>query len=249
MSEKHYHLSLIIPCYNEEDRIEKTLDRVFEYLKDQDYSWEVLTVIDGAKDRTFQVIKGLEEKFEGKLRVINNSENHGKGYVVRQGVLEARGKYRVFTDADNSTDIRYLKPLLEKFDEGFDVVISTRDSKDAEGAGQEVSQPFLKRLLGSMGNLFIQIVAVRGIWDTQNGFKGFNKEAAEDIFSRATIDRWGFDIEVLALARKLKYKIGIIPIMWRNDPKSHVKLSSYIEVLWETVKIRWNLITGRYNQK
>src|SRR3989344_2317795 len=225
------HLSLIIPAYNEEDRIGKILNRIREYFKEQPYSWEVLAVIDGAKDRTFEVVKSTEDSFGGRLRIINNEINHGKGYVVRQGMLEAEGEYRVFTDADNSTDISYLAPMLEKFKEGYDVVISSRDKKDAPGAGQAVPQSRLKRQLGNLGNIFIQLVAVSGIWDTQNGFKGFTAAAAQDIFSCARIDRWGFDIEALALARKLGYKIGIIPIVWKNDPKSHVNLSGYLKTL------------------
>ncbi len=241
-------LSLIIPAYNEEDRIRKTLDRIREYLKNQNYSYEVLIVIDGATDRTFEIATKFCRDFEN-FKVVYNRENHGKGYVVRQGMLEARGEYRVFTDTDNSTDISYLEPLLKKFGEGYSVVISSRDSKDAPGAGQEVPQSFLKHQLGNASNLLIQLLAVPGIWDTQNGFKGFTARAAEDIFSRATIDRWGFDFEALAITRRLGYKIGIIPIVWRNDPKSHVKLSSYFKTFLELLRVRWNLWTGRYTKR
>lgn len=241
------HVSLVIPSYNEEDRIEKTLRRVKDYLKDQDYSWEVLVVVDGAKDKTAEVAKKVVGD-DKKFKIIDNKRNHGKGYVVRQGMLEAKGDYRVFTDADNSTDISYLDPMLKKFSEGYDVVISTRDAKDAAGAGQEIPQSFLKRQLGNVSNLLIQIFAVPGIWDTQNGFKGFGANAAEDIFSRAKIDRWGFDFEILAVARKRDYKIGIIPIVWRNDAKSHVKLSSYFKTFRELLQVRLNLWTGKYNK-
>jgi len=210
------YLSLIIPSYNEDDRIGKTLERVREYLRSQDYSYEVLVIIDGATDDTFNVATSYKDSFEGKLKVINNPKNHGKGFVVRQGMLEALGKYRVFTDADNSTDIHYLERMIAKFNDGFDVVISTRDKKDAPGAGQEIPQVWYKRQMGNASNLLVQIFVVPGIWDTQNGFKGFSKKAAEDIFSRARINRWGFDFEALAIARFLKYRIGIIPIVWRN---------------------------------
>lgn len=238
-------LSLIIPAYNEESRIRKTSDRVREYLNSQSYSYEVIIAIDGATDRTFEIVQRYCEAFE-YFRVINNQKNHGKGYVVRQGMLEARGQYRVFTDADNSTDISYLEPMLAKFKEGYDVVISTRDKKDVPGAGQAVPQPFLKRQLGNFGNLLIQISAVPGIWDTQNGFKGFTAASAEDIFSRVTLERFGFDFEALAIARKLGYKIGIIPIVWRNDPLSHVKPSAYLKTFVELARVRWNLWTGKY---
>ncbi|MDP3799909.1 MAG: glycosyltransferase family 2 protein [bacterium] len=239
------YISIIIPSYNEEKRIVKTLQRIKEYLSSQDYSYEVLVVIDGAKDKTAEIA----EKFSldwTELKVINNKQNHGKGFVVRQGMLEAKGEYRVFTDADNSTDIKHLEKMIPKFKEGLHVVIGSRDYKDAIGATQAIPQPAFKRLLGNMGNIFIQVVAVFGIWDTQNGFKGFSAEAANKIFSKATINRWGFDVEVLALARKFKYKISIIPIYWENDAESHVKLSGYLGVLRDTVKVRLNLWSGKY---
>ncbi|MEK7481014.1 MAG: dolichyl-phosphate beta-glucosyltransferase [Patescibacteria group bacterium] len=239
------YLSIIIPAYNEEDRIAKTLRRVVAYLKEQPFDSEILVVIDGAKDNTAEVVNGLRAEMPN-LRVIDRKENRGKGYTVREGMLAAHGDIRLFTDADNSTDIAHFDKMKPLFEQGHDIVICSRDKKDIEGATQAVPQLFLKRQLGNMGNLFIQLFAVRGIWDTQCGFKAFTTEVAERIFSRAKIDRWGFDIEALALARKFGYKIGIVPAYWINDPKSHVKLSGYLRVLWETVQIWWWLRTGRY---
>lgn len=189
------------------------------------------------------------EKFQNliaNLRFENNRENHGKGYVVRQGMLAARGDIRLFTDADNSTSIEHIEKMWQHFSDGADVVIGSRDSKDAQGASQAVKQPFLKRLLGNMANMLIQIVAVWGIWDTQNGFKAFTAPAAKDIFSRARINRWGFDIEALALARALKYRIAIIPVHWVNDPATHVTLKGYINTFVELFKVRINLWSDAY---
>lgn len=239
------HLSVIIPAYNEEDRIAKTLRRVDAYLKEQVFSAEIVVVIDGAKDNTAKVISDVRSEISN-MRVIDRKENHGKGYTVREGMLAATGEIRLFTDADNSTDISHFDKMKPLFAQGYDVVICSRDKKDVVGATQAVPQSFLKRQLGNMGNLFIQLFAVRGIWDTQCGFKAFTARTAHDIFSRAKIDRWGFDVEVLALARALNYKIGIVPAYWINDSKSHVKLSGYVQVLWETVKIWWWLRTGGY---
>ena len=146
----------------------------------------------------------------------------------------------------NSTDISHFDKMQPLWDKGYDLVICSRDSKDAPGARQAVPQAWYKRLMGSLGNLFIQLVAVRGIWDTQCGFKAFRDDAAEKIFSLAVIERWGFDVEVLALARALKYRIVIVPAQWNNDSRSHVKSWSYLQVVWETVQIRWNLAAGRY---
>ncbi|MEK7078359.1 MAG: dolichyl-phosphate beta-glucosyltransferase [Patescibacteria group bacterium] len=239
------YLSVIIPAYNEEKRIFNTLKRVREYLSEQSYTYEVLVVVDGAKDRTAPVAEEFAHDWPC-LRVINNKENHGKGFVTRHGLLEAKGEFRVFSDADNSTDIKHLEKMIPKFEEGFEVVIGSRDYRDVIGARQAIPQSRFKRLLGDMGNLFIQVLAVPGIWDTQNGFKGFSAGAAQKIFSKTIINRWSFDVEALALARRFGYKIAIIPVYWENDANSHVKLSGYINALWEVVKIRWYLWTGKY---
>ncbi len=240
------YLSVIIPAYNEEERITITLLSIHEYLTRQPFTWEILVVLDGGEDDT---LSRVQEFAEGKdnIRWLNRVENRGKGYTVREGMLAAKGQVRLFTDADNSTDISHfdqMQPLLEK---GFDVVICSRDEKDVAGAGQSVPQPFQKRLLGNAGNLFIQFVAVPGIWDTQCGFKAFSAEAAEKIFSVTRIDGWGFDIESLALARHFGYGIGIIPARWIDHADSHVRIWNYGNVLFETVQVRWFLLSGAYN--
>ena len=200
-------------------------------------------MLDGVTDGTLAKAEEFSKGKEG-FRIIDRKENRGKGYTVREGMLEARGAVRLFADADNSTDIAHFDKMKPLFDKGEDIVIASRDPKDAPGATQAVPQAAFKRLLGDAGNLFIQLVAVYGIWDTQCGFKAFTREAAEKIFSVSKIDRWGFDIEVLALARRFGFSIGFIPAHWINDAQSHVKLSGYIGVLIETVKIRWWLIRG-----
>jgi glycosyltransferase involved in cell wall biosynthesis len=239
------YLSVIIPAYNEAERIMKTLRRFQEYFSGKPFSYEIIVVLDGPRDNTREVLKNIEGTIRN-LKVVERRANRGKGYTVREGMLKAEGRVRLFADADNSTDISHFDKMRPLFDKGYDVVICSRDSKDAKGARQVAPQAWYKRLAGNLGNIFIQLVAVRGIWDTQCGFKAFRDYAAEKIFSKALINRWGFDIEALALARALNYKIGIVPAYWVNDPKSHVKLSGYLQVLWETVKIRWNLSRGKY---
>lgn len=238
------YLSVIIPAYKEEKRIGKTLLAVDQYLSKQKYQYEIIVVSDeGSPNKTVEVVKNFQ-KIVKNLRIIENEKNHGKGFVVRQGMLEAQGDHRLFMDADNSTSVDQVENFLPRFNDGYDAVIGSRA---IGGAKIDIHQPFYKEALGKLGNKVIQIVAVWGINDTQAGFKCFSAKAAEDIFPKAVIDRWGFDVEVLALARKLNYKIKEVPIEWINDPESHVKLSSYIQVLMETFKIRWNLITGKYN--
>ena len=235
-------LSVIIPAYNEEKRISSTLEAVYAYLQAQSLAWEIIIVLDGVKDDTAGVItrfqEGMTAAHKPQLRVINRTENRGKGYTVREGMIEAGGAIRLFTDADNSTDISHFDLMRPLFDAGHDVVICSRDSKDVDGAKQAVPQSFFKRLLGNLGNLFIQIVAVPGIWDTQCGFKAFTAESATAIFPHTTIDRWAFDIEALALARRFDYNIGIVPAHWIDAEGTHVKTSDYIDTIWQTVKIR-----------
>lgn len=237
------YLSVIIPAYNEEKRIGETLKSIDTYLRRQDYSYEIIVVSDGSKDETPQLVKSLEADING-LRLIDNKENHGKGYVVRQGMMETKGDLRLFTDADNSTSIDHLDKFIPYISQEFDIVIGSigiAGHKVASG-----SEPIWRRVAGKIGNLFIQIMAVPGINDTQRGFKLFTAKAVQDIFPRLTITRWGFDVEVLALARKFDYKVKELPVDWKNDPNSKVGLKAYFQVLIETVKIRWNLIIGQY---
>lgn len=245
MAESSIYLSIIVPAYNEANRITKTLRRFQEYFNGKPFTYEIIIAADGPRDNTIEVAKKLSPEIKN-LRILERRKNRGKGFTVREGMLEAKGRIRLFADADNSTDISHFDKMRPLFDKGYDVVICSRDSKDAPGAKQEFPQRFLKRLAGNMGNLFIQLVAVRGIWDTQCGFKAFRDHAAENIFSRTKINRFGFDIEVLAIARFLHYKIGIVPAHWINDPSSTVRLFSYFQVLLETVKIRFNFMLGKY---
>lgn len=247
MTEKQPYLSVIIPAYTEENRIGGTLEVIHEYLQEQPFTSEILVVLDGPKDRTLEKVKAFASDHPG-VRWIDRAENRGKGYTVRQGMLAACGEIRLFTDADNSTDISHFDQMQPLFNSGSEVVICSRDRKDAAGAQQAVPQPAVKRFLGNAGNLFIQVMAVPGIWDTQCGFKAFSAKAAQEIFSVATIDRWGFDIEALALARYFGYPIRIIPAHWIDDADTHVSLRNYLDTLWETVHVRWNLLTGAYRR-
>ncbi len=238
-------LSVIIPAYNEEKRLPKTLIATGKFLEKQNYDYEIIVVSDGSKDKTVEVANNLKKEVEN-LRVIDNKENHGKGWVVGQGMLRARGDIRLFMDADNSTTIEHIEKFWPYFNEGFDVVIGSRDLPESEVA---VPQAWHKELLGKLGNKIIQVVAVWGIHDTQCGFKAFRAKAALDIFSRQRIFRWGFDVEVLALARLLGYRIKEVPIRWINDPESKVSWKSYFRTFKEVFQIRWGLITKRYETK
>lgn len=230
------YLSVIIPTYNEEKTTSDTIHKVLGYLKKQDFLFEILIMDDGSKDKSMEIAK-KEFANEPSVLIFKRSENYGKGYTVREGMLKAKGDVRLFMDMDNATDISHFNLMKPLFNNGYDIVIGSRDSKDALGARQVFPQPWHKRMLGNAGNLFIQIFAVPGIWDTQCGFKAFTKESAEKIFRLAKTDRWAFDVETLALAKIFKYKIGIIPVQWINNANSRVKILGYIKALLETVKI------------
>ncbi|MBI2453017.1 MAG: glycosyltransferase family 2 protein, partial [Parcubacteria group bacterium] len=223
-------LSVVIPAYNEAKRLLNTLVAADEYLRRQSYEYEILVVNDGSKDNTADVVRQAEA-FIKNLRLIDERENHGKGYAVRKGMLEAKGDYRLFTDADNSTSLDQVEKMWPEFEKGFDVVIGSRDIKGAE---LPVPQSWLRMRLGDIFNIIVQITSgLWGIWDTQCGFKGFTRKAAEELFSRATIERWAFDVEILALARKLGFRIREIPVRWVNDPNSKVRLSGMVKMLFE----------------
>ncbi len=241
------YLSWIIPAYNEEKRIEKTIREVDAYLKSKNFpgGYEIIVANSSSRDHTAEIVKNLQPEIPN-LRLLN-LENKGKGWAVKQGMLEAKGEIRLFSDADNATSPDHFDKIIPLFAQDHDIVISSRNSLDAPGAAQDIPESIVRRMAGQLGNLIIQIFAVRGIWDTQNGFKALRAKPAEDIFSRTHIDGFAFDIEMLALARKLGYIIGIIPVRWKHDPESKVTLKSYLEVFLDVFKIRWNLITGKYN--
>ena len=245
---KKPYLSVVIPAYTEEERIGPTLDVIYSYLNNQAYTWEILVVLDGPDDNTLNVVEQFAQGKEN-IRWIDRKENRGKGYTVRQGMLAARGDIRLFTDADNSTDIAHFLLMKPLFDDGADVVIASRDHKDVATARQAVPQPIFKRILGNAGNLFIQLMVVPGIWDTRCGFKAFKADAAKQIFSVARMDGWSYDDESLALARRFSYDIDIIGADWNDAEGTHVTKLDYLKNIYEAVRIRWYLMRGVYNHQ
>ena len=236
-------LSVIVPAYNEEGRLQKTLAEIDKYLRKQSYSYEILVVNDGSKDRTAEVAKNLMSEIKN-LKATGYEKNQGKGYAVRFGMLEARGEYRLFTDADNSTSIDQVERMWPEFKAGYDIVIGSRDIK---GAKLSVAQSWIRMRIGDVFNLLVQITCgLWGIWDTQCGFKGFTKKATEDIFPKCRINRFAFDPEILVIAKKMGYKIKEIPVTWVNDPESKVKIKSMIKMGIDLIKIRLNLIKNLY---
>ncbi|MEK7598253.1 MAG: dolichyl-phosphate beta-glucosyltransferase [Patescibacteria group bacterium] len=249
MSDERPYLSVIIPSYREADRIGKNLLEIESFLSSKKYTYEILVVTDGSPDSTPEVARSFADKVK-HLRVIENRENHGKGYVVRQGLLEAKGDYRVFLDADGSTSITHLDSFLPEFEKGFEVVIGSRKIK---GAFVQIHQPKYREIMGEMGNWLIRIVL--GLWsypDTQCGFKMMTARAAEAVGTRMVVDRFGFDFEWIILAKKMGFKVEQMPVRWLNEEGSSVSLTGpngFIQVLIDLFKTRWRLWTGKYNIK
>lgn len=243
---KIVRLSVILPAYNEESRLPETLGRVNAYLAAQSFDSEMIVVDDGSSDSTARVVQELGGSLKS-LRLLQHPDgaNHGKGAAVRRGMLEAHGEYRIFMDADNSTTIEQISGLWPWCDQGYDVVIGSRR---IQGARIMVRQAWYKELAGRCGNLVIRSLAVPGIEDTQAGFKLFTRRSAEAIFPRQTIERWGYDIELLAIARQLGFRIREVPIVWINAPGSKVRLRAYLEVLNEVWHVRRNIKSGCYLQ-
>jgi dolichyl-phosphate beta-glucosyltransferase len=244
MSQARVDLSVIIPAYNEAQRLPPTLTRLHNYLGARGLNYEILVVLDGPTDNTRDVVHELNL---ANVKIIDRTVNRGKGYTVKEGMLKASGVIRLFSDADNSTDIAHFEAMKTLFDNGYDLVIASRHSNDVAAAIQAVPQAWYKQLSGRAGNAIVQLLAVPGLWDTQCGFKAFRGDVAERIFSRTTIDGWGFDIEVLVLARALKYRVGIIPADWINDASSHFGGLDYWHVLCEILRIRHNLKNCKYD--
>lgn len=236
------YLSVIIPAYNEEKRLTRTLEEIDKYLRTQTYDYEIIVVNSGSTDRTAEIVKEKQKAMKN-LNLLE-VENRGKGYAVKQGMLKAQGKFRLFTDADNSTSIDQVEKMWSWFEKGYDLVIGSRDMK---GAVLDPPQPCYRRLLG-LGFRFLAhlICGTWGILDTQCGFKCFREKAGKDIFSKSKVNGFSFDVEVIMLAKRLGYKIKEIPIHWKNDPESKVKFKHIFEMGLDLFKIRWAFLKKQY---
>jgi dolichyl-phosphate beta-glucosyltransferase len=238
------HLSVVIPAYNETHRLPRTLTDVTAYLARQSYAAEVIVVDDGSTDNTAQLVREWPAG-PVPLRLLAHADgrNHGKGATVRIGLGAAVGAYRLFMDADNSTTLDHVERFWPFFEQGFDVVIGSRD---ISGANVVIPQAWYKELGGKLGNLIIRMLAAPGIADTQAGFKAFSARCVEAVLPRLTIDRWGFDVELLVAARCNGFRVKELPIVWRNDTASSVPASAYVQVLGEVWRVRRQRARGMY---
>lgn len=234
-------LSIIIPAYNEELRIESTLQSVARFIGTR-ADIEVIVVDDGSVDGTSRVASAVACP---NLRVVRTPDNRGKGHAVRTGMLEATGAYRLFTDADGSTPISELTELEVAMETmgGFGIAFA---SIAVPGARVEQIQAGIRPAAGRLGNWIIRMIALPGVRDSQRGFKLFSADAAREVFSRSIVDGWAFDVEALAIARHLGLPIAEVPVTWAHKDDSRVTPLSYLTTLFDVVAVRWRLARGRY---
>jgi dolichyl-phosphate beta-glucosyltransferase len=237
-----YDVTIVIPAYNEEKRIERTLEAIHRYFDRKSMTREIIVVDDGSNDNTAGVVNAMKERIH-ELHCVRYIPNRGKGYAVKVGVEKSRGEYILFTDADNSTPIEEFEkfyPLLSH----TKVVIGSRYMAESD---VKIKQPNYRILLGRLGNFLIQVFMFDDIRDTQCGFKAFQHSAAQELFSRMKINRFGFDIELLAIAYLLTYPVREVPVSWYNSPESRIRpIKDALRTFSELLYIKFNLLSGRY---
>jgi glycosyltransferase involved in cell wall biosynthesis len=249
---KQPYLSVIIPAYNELDNFRRgALDKVWQYLKDRSFTWEVILVDDGSKDGSIELLKQFCQKKPG-FRLIENP-HLGKAGTVATGVKAARGKYVLFTDFDQATPLSEFAKLRPYLENGYEVAIGSRE---VSGAKRE-DEPFYRHLMGRGFNFGVRLLTVRGIADTQCGFKAFKNEVAQELFRKLQVYKptrekvafvGAFDVELLFIAQKLGYKIAEVPIHWQHVETARIDpVIDSMRMALDVIKIRLYHLLGRYD--
>jgi len=240
-----YTYSIIIPAYNESQRISASLDKILAYIAEQKWGAEVIVVNDGSRDNTAEIVREYA-KSHPIVKLIENPGNRGKGYTVRNGMMHAHGDILLFTDADLSSPIQEAQKLFAAIDKGADV---TFGSRWLQAELQTERQPFYRQAFGRIFNLLLRIILGLKYKDTQCGFKAFTQKAAHQIFSRQMIDRWGFDPEILFLAEKFGFKVAEVPVEWAHDNRSKINpVTDGAKMFVEMLRVRWANMTGKYDR-
>lgn len=241
---KKPYLSIIIPAYNEEERLPPSLEKIDKFFQEQDYFSEVIVVENGSSDNTLRIAQDIADEMPS-LRVYHEKAR-GKGLAIKRGMLEASGKYRFLCDADLSMPIdqvnRFLPPALKT----VDVAIGSREVPGS----RRFDEPAYRHLIGRVFNTMVRWLLLPGLQDTQCGFKCFRDEVAEIVFPLQSLDGMSFDAEVLYIARKKGFNIVEVPIDWYHDPDSRVRLvKDSLRMGWDLLKIRWQGMKGKYGTK
>ena len=236
--------SIVIPAYNEGPRLGATLEKVLDYVHERGWSAEVIVVNDGSRDQTAEMVRGFTQR-DDSVRLVENPGNRGKGYAVRNGMLKARGEVIVFSDADLSSPIEEMPKLLAALAAGADIAIGSRWLR-AELQTQR--QSLHRQMFGRIFNLLLRIILGLRFKDTQCGFKAFTRRAAQTILPLQRIERWGFDPEILFLARKFGFRVEEVPVLWGHSGDTRIHpLADGARMFWELLRIRWYDLTGKYD--
>jgi dolichyl-phosphate beta-glucosyltransferase len=227
-------LSVVLPAYNEANRVGKTLRSIDRFLKKQPYNYEIIVVDDGSKDATPDVVRTQAWRSEN-LRILRHERNYGKGWAVRTGMLNARGRYRLFMDADGSTDIKHWHRVQSALDQGADIVVGSRH---VAGSKIDVHQAAYRVFLGHIFRLLVKRGFRLSVLDTQNGFKAFTADAAERVFRRQRVPGWAFDVEILSIAENLGYRAAEVPVTWIDDNRSRMTMAAMPRMLAELFRIK-----------
>ena len=236
-------LSVIVPAYNEERRIRPTLEKLVGYLTSRPFQWEVLVVDNGSDDGTATIVESWASEVPNvRLQSLPSS---GKGLAVRHGMLNTTGEYRFMCDADMSMPVEHLDDFLDRMGEGYDIVIGSRQMKGARRFGE----PFIRHLMGRVFNWVVRLVAVGGFQDTQCGFKMYRGELADEIFPLQRATGFGFDVEVLFIAKRRGASILEMPIDWHHEPSSKISpVADSVRMVMDAVLTRWRGLTGAYRE-
>lgn len=235
-------LSIVIPAFNEQFRIGQSLSSIAGYLKSVSYDYEVIVVDDGSSDQTQQIVQQFSSHFK-HLKIVALPKNMGKGRAVQLGMQQAVGRYRLFMDADNSVSISHLDCFVQALQNGADIAVG---SIAIQNAHVEDNGMWYRRWLGQAAKRIIQYVTQVGVKDTQRGFKLFTASAADRLFPKLSISGFGFDIELLVMAKFQGMVIRELPVTWINAGGSKVNLSSYVSTFCELLRIRLNMWQNRY---
>jgi dolichyl-phosphate beta-glucosyltransferase len=235
--------SIVIPAYNEGARLGATLEKVLAYVRVQGWDAEVIVVNDGSRDNTAEIVRAFATR-NPALRLVENPGNHGKGYSVRNGMLNARGRIVLFSDADLSSPIEEAPKLFKALEAGADIAIGSRWLRSES---QTQRQPLHRQLFGRVFNLLLRIILGLKFKDTQCGFKAFKQSAVQAIFPLQKIERWGFDPEILFLARKFGFQVQEVSVAWAHREGTSINpLVDGGRMFLEMLHIRWNDLTGKY---
>jgi len=237
-------ISVVIPVFNEEIRLDKSLENICSYFKHSKFDYEIIVVDDGSVDNTVKLVESRIEELDKNIFLIENRINRGKGFSVKKGFLHSRGQYLLFTDADLSTPIDQLEKLLIPLKAGYSIAIGSRALKESDIQAQ---QPLYRRVTGKIFNLLVRLLILDGFKDTQCGFKLFTREAALEIIKRQKTERYSFDVEMLYIASKHGYQIKEVPVKWHDHPVRNIRLMrDGSRMIIDLIRIRLFALQGAY---